>query len=205
MFFLGFLADSLNLDETFLETAGCHKTMGTAEPAFLSCGTGGDLFCNLGGDLCCTKCMLLFSHHTCCVFLGASVHYCQGTLGSWLPPMPKRMSFIRLGGINMWFSCGDDSSRFLHMFVSSHLLFHDEFSLGLTCYIRGVWSFTVLLTAARRVLGNLDTPGKDILNLFYTVITRQHAKVVHKAQSRSKSFHPCLWALDSRPAGCCCS
>lgn len=125
------------------------------------------------GDLCWTKCMLLFSCHTCCVFLGASVHYCQGTPGSWLSTVPKGISFIRLGGINMWFSCRDDSSRFLHMFVSSHLLFHDEFSQGLMCYIcGGARSCAVLLTAARRVLGNPDTPWKDILSSFYTVITR---------------------------------
>lgn len=73
----------------------------------------------------------------------------------------------------MWFSCGDDSSRFLHMFISSHLLFHGEFSQGLICYILGGFrSFAMLLTAARRVLGNPDAPWKDILSLFYTVITR---------------------------------
>lgn len=45
------------------------------------------------------------------------------TLRSWLPAVLKGISFIRLGGINMQFPCGDENGRFLHMFVSSCLFF----------------------------------------------------------------------------------
>lgn len=71
------------------------------------------------GHLCWTKCTCSFRvtpvvsslEHT---FVTVKLM----TPRSWLPAIPKGMSFIRLGGINMWFPSRHENGRFLHMFVS---------------------------------------------------------------------------------------
>lgn len=98
---------------------------------FLRCGTGEGLF----GSLLDQVHAALFRSHLLCLPWSICL-LLSGTQGSWLSTTPKGMSFIRLWGINVWFSCGDDSSRFLHMFVSSHI-FRDEFSQDMICYLYG--------------------------------------------------------------------
>lgn len=124
------------------------------------------------GDLCCTKCMLLF-HVTPVVssleHLFVSV---KGPRAVGCPQCRRECLLSGWGALTCGFLVEMTAAGFC-TFVSSHLLFHDEFSQGRICYIWGGFrSFTVLLTAARRVLGNPDAPWKDILSLFYTVITR---------------------------------
>lgn len=155
-------------------------------------------------DLCWTKCMLLFSGHTCCVFLGASVCYCQGPRAVGCLQHQRECLLSGCGALTCGFLVEMTAAGFCICLFLPIFFVMNSVKIWFVTYKGGVCSFTVLLTGARRVSGNPDTPWKDILNLYDTVITRWDAEVVLRAQSRTKSFHPCLWALDRRPAGCCC-
>lgn len=165
---------SINLLGTLSEKVGCwaHKTTDTANPVFVRSAALRGLFCNLvGGTFAGASARALVMSRL--FFLAVKL----ATSRSWLPATVRGMLFIRLGGINVLYlwRWKWQVSAYVCFFPSFFFLWQSKSRSDLL----SMWwfqSLTTMLTAARKVLGNSDTPWKGNLSLFISHSNNQQLR-----------------------------